>query len=132
MTKAGLRIISDAMESLKLNYGFMGDGLEYDEEGNPIYPYFTGEYQELPPTNESGMQETTFLLNGFSRGPALALENAKEAISAYFNKVGGHTVIVEDGSAVAVFYSNSLVIPTENAELKRIQINLDVKEWSVK
>lgn len=131
MSKAGLKIISDAMEALGLNYGFMGDDLDYDEEGKPIYPYFIGEYQENEPTDESGLQETSFFLTGFSRGSWLALENAKEAISAYFNKVGGHTVIADNGSAVAVFYSNSLVIPTGDAELKKIQINLTIKEWSV-
>jgi hypothetical protein len=40
--------------------------------------------------------------------------------------------MAEDGSAVAVFYSNSLVIPSMDAELKRMQINLDIHEWSVK
>ena len=130
MSIAGLKIISDAMESLGLAYSFMRFDVADGEEAPEIY--FVGEYHEIAPDNESGLQETSFLLSGFSCGPWLALEKAKEAISAYFNKVGGHTVIAEDGSAVAVFYSNSLVIPTEDAELKRIQINLDVKEWSVK
>ena len=125
MTKAGLKIISDAMESLGLNYGFM------EWTGKPKYPYFIGEYQEITPTNESGMQESTFLLTGFSRESWLALEDAKEAIRDYFNKVSGKTVIAEDGTAVAIFYANSFVLPTGDAELKKIQINLDVKEWSV-
>lgn len=125
MTKAGLKIISDAMESLGLNYDFM------EWTGKPKYPYFIGEYQEITPTNESGMQESTFLLTGFSRESWPALEDAKEAIRDYFNKVSGKTVIAEDGTAVAIFYANSFVLPTGDAELKKIQINLDVKEWSV-
>lgn len=125
MTKAGLKIISDAMEALGLNYDFM------EWTGQPKYPYFVGEYQEITPTNESGMQESTFLLTGFSRESWLALEDAKEAIRDYFNKVSGKTVIAEDGTAVAIFYANSFVLPTGDAELKKIQINLDVKEWSV-
>jgi len=129
MSKAALKIISDAMESLGLAYSFM----RYDiAEGEAPEIYFVGEYQEIEATDESGLQESSFLLSGFTRESWLVLENAKEAISAYFNKVGGHTVIADNGSAVAVFYSNSLVVPTEDAELKRIQINLDVKEWSVK
>jgi len=80
------------------------------------------------------MQETSFLLNGFARGKEayVALEEAKEKISDYFSKVGGYTVIAENGSAVAVFYSHSLVVPTGNNILKRIEINLTIKEWSVK
>ena len=130
MTKAGLKIISDAMEALKLNYGFAEYRLGEDEEAPETY--WVGEYQEITPTNESGMQESTFLLTGFSRGSWLALENAKEDIRDYFNKVSGKTVIAEDGTAVAIFYANSFVLPTGDAELKKIQINLDVKEWSVK
>jgi len=130
MSKAGLKIISDAMESLGLAYSFMRYDVEEGEEAPDTY--FVGEYQEAAPMDESGLQEASFLLSGFSCGSWLALENAKEAISAYFSKVGGNTVIADDGSAVAIFYANSLVVPTEDAELKRIQINLDVKEWSVK
>lgn len=125
MSKASLKIIKDSMKALGLNYSFM------EWNGEPKYPYFVGEYQETPSLNEDGLQESTFLLTGFSRETWMALENAKEKIESYFNKVGGKTVIADNGSAVAVFYSNSLVIPTGDAELKKIQINLLVKEWKV-
>jgi hypothetical protein len=125
MSKEGLKIIKDAMNALGINYSFM------EWNGKPAYPYFVGEYQESPSLNEDGLQESTFLLTGFSRESWLALEDAKERIETYFSKVGGRTVIAESGSAVAVFYSNSLVIPTGDAELKKIQINLIVKEWKV-
>jgi hypothetical protein len=130
MNKAGLKIISDAMESLGLAYSFMRFNVADGEEAPDAY--FVGEYQETEPMEESGLQESAFLLSGFTRKSWLLLEDAKEKISAYFNKVGGKTVIADNGSAVAIFYANSLVVPTEDAELKRIQINLDVKEWSVK
>lgn len=129
MTKAALKIISDAMESLGIEYGFG----EYstDEDGNVVYPYFVGEYTETEPYTEDGLQETTFLLVGFSRGSWLELENKKEQIETYFNRVSGRTVIADNGSAVAVFYSYSLIVPTGDAELKSIQINLTIKEWKV-
>lgn len=130
MTIKGLNIISNAMEALGLNYGFGEYQLGEDEEAPEIY--FVGEYQEIDTINEDGMQESSFLLTGFSRGSWLALENAKEDIRDYFNKVSGKTVIADDGTAVAIFYANSFVVPTGDAELKKIQINLDVKEWSVK
>lgn len=126
MTKAALKIISDAMESLGIEYGFG----EYS--GDPVvYPYFVGEYTETEPFTEDGLQETTFLLTGFSRGSWLELENTKEQIETYFNRVSGRTVIADNGSAVAVFYAHSLIVPTGDAELKRIQINLTIKEWKV-
>lgn len=126
MSKQILKVVSDAMTALNLEYGF---GVY---SGDPVvYPYFVGEYTEEEPMNEDGLQESTFLLNGFSRDSWLTLENAKERIENYFHKVSGKTVMADNGSAVAVFYANALIVPTGDAELKRIQINLHCKEWSV-
>lgn len=126
MSKNTLKIISDAMSALGLEYGFG----RYTRTP-VVYPYFVGEYQETESVTEDGLQESTFLLTGFSRDTWLALEDAKEKIELYFNRVSGKTVITDNGSAVAVFYAHSLIIPTGDAELKRIQINLKIKEWTV-
>ena len=126
MSKAVLKLVSDAMESLGIEYAF---GVY---EGNPIvYPYFVGEYTETESSTEDGLQETTFMLTGFSRDTWLTLEETKEKIENHFNQVGGMTVITDNGSGVAIFYANSLVVPTGDAELKSIQINLSIKEWKV-
>lgn len=125
MSIQALTAIKDGMKALGINYEF-GTWTK-----KPVYPYFTGEYQEVPPSSEDGMQETTFLLTGFTRGSWLDLEEAKKKIMNHFNKVGGNIVIADDGTAVAIFYDNSLIVPTGDAELKRIQINLSIKEWSV-
>lgn len=124
MSKQILKVVSDAMTALNMEYGF-GD---YSGDS---YPYFVGEYTEDDPMNEDGLQETNFRLKGFDRGSWLTLEDAKERIENYFHKVSGKTVIADNGSAVAVFYSNALIVPTGDAELKSIQINLHCKEWSV-
>lgn len=126
MSKEALKVITDSMYAMKINYSFMEQGCNIE------YPYFTGEYQEIESISEDGMRETQFMITGFSRESWTELENAKENIAAYFSGVSGKTVIAENGSAVAVFYGNSLVVPTGDAELKRIQINLTVKEWRVK
>ena len=127
MTKNALTIINKAMDTLGLEYGFV----RYNKKP-VVYPYWVGEYQEEPPVSESGHSTSSFLLTGFHRGAWEDLETQKERIENYFNKVSGKTVMAEDGSAVAIFYSNSQIVPTGDAELKRIQINLDVHEWSVK
>ena len=126
MTTAPLKIISDGMSEMGLEYGFG----EYSN--NPVvYPYWVGEYSETETFTEDGFQEATFLLTGFSRGSWLALEQEKERIENYFNRVSGKTVIADNGSAVAIFYASSMIVPTGDAELKRIQINLNIKEWKV-
>lgn len=126
MMKQTLKIISDAMDTLSLHYAF---GV-YAEK--PIqYPYFIGEYTESPPMYETGHQESTFILTGYARGSWLPLEEAKEKIERYFNKISGKTVIVDNGSAVAIFYDGAFVAPTVDAEMRRIQINLSIQEWKV-
>lgn len=130
MTTKPLEIVSNAMETLDIEYGF--DVYSGNAAGQIVYPYFVGEYTESTPLNEDGMQEATVMLTGFHRGTWAELEAAKAKIENYFNKVSGKTVMADDGSAVIIFYDSALVIPKEDAQLKSIQINLSVQEWSVK
>lgn len=128
MSKAVLKIVSDAMRSLSLPYGF-GTYAEY-----PIrYPYFVGEYTVSEPMTADGLQEGIFMLTGFARGnePYMDLEDAKERIEGMFHPVSGRIGITDTGSGVAIFYAGSQYIPTNDAELRRIQINLTIKEWMV-
>ena len=122
MSIEALKFINDKLVENGINYEFM------QWNNDIVYPYFVGEYQEEEPLNEDGMQETLFMLTGFSKGSYLKLEQEKEKIEKIFNSV---TVILPNGNGLAVFYSGSLVIPTGDAELKRIQINLAIKEWKV-
>ena len=124
MTSEPLKLISDGMAALGLNYAFE----RWEDE--PKYPYFTGEYLEEESTSEDGMQQCDFILTGITRGGWLELETAKEKIENYFYR-DGRTAIAPSGNAVAVCYNNSLVIPSGDAELKKIEIHLKVKEWKV-
>ena len=125
MSIEAIEIIKTSLASLGINYEFATWTKAL------VYPYFVGEYQETEPMTEDGLQESTFILTGFTRGKWLELEEAKETIENYFNATSGNVVIAESGSAVAIFYANSLIIPTGDAELKKIQINLNIKEWKV-
>lgn len=122
-----LKIIKNTMHSLGLQYDFG----EYkgNAEGQIVYPYFVGEYMETESFTEDGLQETTFILTGFSRESWEALEEAKEKIEKHFSRY--RVGITSSGSAVAIFYAHSLIVPTGDAELKSIQINLSIKEWKV-
>ena len=125
MTSEVLNFISSKLEEIGIDYEFG------DWTSDPVpEPYFVGEYSESPAMDESGLQETTFILTGTARTWIL-LEEAKSKIEKLFSKVTGLTAILENHSGIAVFYSTALIIPTGDAELKRIQINLTVKEWSV-
>lgn len=124
MTNDAQKLVSEGMTALGLNYAFM------EWKDKPVYPYFTGEYKEQPVISEDGLQETDFILNGFTRSGWSDLEAAKKKIENYFYREG-RTAIAPSGNAVAVCYNNSFVVPTGDAELKRIEIHLIVKEWKV-
>ena len=125
MTDESLKYISDTLESAGINYEFG----EYTSELQ--YPYFVGEYAETDVENEDGMQETALILSGFSRDSWLTLEKAKMTIKKLFPPIEGRTAILESGSGIAVFYARSNNIPTGDYQLKRLEINLTIKEWSV-
>lgn len=132
MTEEALKFIDESLASVGINYEFG------EWTSDKVYPYWVGEYQEIEPANEDGMEEGTFILTGFARssdeiGEArAALESDKAKIKQLFNPISGLSTITDIGSAVVVFYGNALNnIPTGDAELKKIQINLNVKEWSV-
>lgn len=119
------------IESLSyINRLLVENGINYELlswTSEVVYPYFVGEYQESPSLQENGLQETLFILNGFTRGKWLELENAKAKIE----KITNITTILPNGNGIAILYEGSSIIPTYDEELKRIQINLNIKEWKV-
>ncbi len=123
MSISALKFISEKLERLKIPYAFE----EWTANEVPD-PYFVGEYNEVESTEreENGYQETIFILTGTGR-KWLGLEQAKEIIENNITE----TAILPNGNGIAIFYSNSFPVPTGDAELKRIQINLTIKEWRV-
>lgn len=116
-----LSYISDLLKSLDVPYSFM------EWKGKVPGTYFVGEYQEVEALSEDGMQESLFILTGFTRDSFLSLEEYKETIE---NKIEG-TAILDSGSSVAIFYGRAFPVPG-SAGIKKLQINLTVKEWKVK
>ena len=41
------------------------------------------------------------------------------------------TTILPNGNGLAIFYAGSLVVPTGDEELKKIEIHLRINEWKV-
>lgn len=122
MTTAGLGFIDKELHKLGINYEFG----EWKSE--IVYPYFVGSFIET--NTDDGPAETTFILDGFTRGSYLELLQDKETIENHF--MHGQTAILENHSGVAVVYSDANCdIPTGDANLKKVQINLTVKEWKV-
>lgn len=125
MSVAVLKYVDDLMQSMGIPYGFM----RYNNEPPSEKYYFVGDYTELEMTTkeENGMQEITFILRGFTRDSWLLLEQAREKIEKSVAK----TAILPDGTGIAVFYGSAMPVPTGDAELKSIKINLNIQEWKV-
>ena len=118
-----LGIFANELKNIGVPYEFM-------EWTSPVqYPYFIGEYAETVPVTEDGYESSSLILTGTTKGSWLELEQIKEKIKNHFPSIFGLRKSTDTG-AVVFYYANSLPVPTGEAGLKRIQINIDVKEWS--
>ena len=125
MSMQAMEYIKGMMASLALPYEYM----RWTEDEIPDL-YFTGEYSEIPAAyrEENGRHDITVILRGFTRKEWLLLEDAKAKIERSCAK----TVILPDGTGLAVFYDSGMPVPTGDAELKSIKINLTIQVWSVR
>lgn len=119
---SALGIIKTELNSIDVPYEFM-------EWTDPVQgQYWVGEYSESPPTTEDGYKESTVILTGTTKGSWLELEQTRAKIEKHFHPICGLSQSTEDG-VVVIYYGNSFPVPTGEADLKRMQINLQVKEW---
>lgn len=119
-----LGIVNEELTSIGVPYEFMQWTSAVE------YPYFVGEYTETPTVTEDGYKETTLILTGTTKGSWLELEQIRAKIENHFPAVCGLRKSTENGTVV-IYYGNSFPVPTGEADLKRIQINLNIKEWKV-
>lgn len=118
-----LKFINQQMQVLNLPYALF----EWTDNDIPSC-YWIGEYIDAPTDTEDGAEECTFILTGTTRGSWAELLGAKNRIKKHFSAVGGLRAKT-DGGTIAVFFESSTPVPTGEADLKRIQINLNIKEW---
>lgn len=117
-----LGYISEQMNILSVPY-------EFGQWNSKVtYPYFVGEITEEPTTTEDGFEQSTLLITGFHRGTFSELLEVKEKIKKHFDPIDGLRGSTKNG-AIAVFYDGFFFVPTGEADLKKIQINLTIKEW---
>ena len=118
-----LKFISKQMDLLGVPY-------EFGQWSSAVtYPYFVGEQvsPEAFPA-EDGSEESEILLTGFHLGKMIDLETVKNKIKRHFSPWTG-LISKTDSGSIAVFFDGSFYIPTGEADLNKIQINLKIKEW---
>lgn len=80
---------------------------------------------ESPTRTENGVQETSIILRGFTRGAWALLEQDKTKIEKHVPS----TSILDDGTGVAILYDFGMIVPTGDADLKSMKINMTIQEW---
>lgn len=94
-------------------------------KGDLVFPYWVGDYQENTYDFDQGYHEYSFTLTGTTKGTYAQLESDRQKIEELF---GNHTYAVK-GHGIAIYYENSLMIPSTDEQIKRMEIHLTVKEW---
>lgn len=120
-----LQIIKEQMDSLAIPYEFG------EWTSDVVYPYSVGELIEPEAESEDGLEQPDFILTFFHRAaenPYAAMEDMKNKIKKHFRPI--HGLRVQQGHDVFVlYYGGASYIPTGEADLKRLQIDINIKHW---
>lgn len=112
-----LTTLNNEMEKLNIPYTF-------DAWDNDVtLPQFIGEISEITNINEDGKSEYSFILTGYATTYSYLFGVAERLKSKY------KTSAIVDG--IVIKYDNTTPIDNGTDDLKQIQINLNIKKWSV-
>ena len=117
-----LKFINNEMDAIAVPYQFGG------WSGKTVYPYGVGEITEEATLTEDGAEESTLMLTFWNRGSLIALENIKTTIKKHFHPIYGLRSDTDSG-AIAVFFDTAFLVPSGEADIFKMQINLKIKEW---
>ena len=109
--------MNDLMNEMNLPYTF--DKWDADL----VLPHFIGEISENPTVDEDGKNEYSFILTGFAINYSYLFEVADN-----FKKRFKTSAIID---GVAIKYDSTITVSNDADELKQVQINFTIKEWSV-
>lgn len=112
-----LTLMNNLMDEMGLPYTF--DRWDTELE----LPHFIGEISENPTVDEDGKNEYSFILTGFAINYSYLFDIAEK-----FRKRFKTSEIID---GIVVKYNNTIIISGERDELKQVQVNFTIKEWSV-
>ena len=123
MIEAILGVIKDEMNIIDVPYAFM----RWTSSTTPER-YWIGEYTQTTTETEDGYEEYNILLTGTTKNSWREMLQDVAKIKEHFSPIGGLPKRTDKG-VVVVYYDNSFPVPTGEADLKRIQVNLRIKAW---
>lgn len=93
------------------------------------YPYWVGEVGETQINRELGEETTSVFVTGTTKGSFSDLEKQKSLIEKVIPRIDGAFKKVSDSHIIRVYFNGCSPTPTDNNNIKRLQITLEVKEW---
>lgn len=127
MTIDALGVIAEELARIGIEY-------EFEEWTSSTIPpvYWIGEFTENETINEDGLHESAFTLTGFTHEKWIRLITDKEKIESLFPPIVERCYGLDNGSRLAIIFNSSFPVPDNTMDIKKIQINLNIKEWMVK
>lgn len=117
-----LQFINEQMDFLAIPY-------EFGEWTSDVkYPYVVGEITEVESDLEDGSEEYQFILTVFQRGQYADIEEIKNKIKKHFHPINGMRRQIISNVIVG-YYGGAFYVPTGEADLKKLQINITIKQW---
>ena len=112
-----LTIFNNEMKKLNIPYTF--DSWDNEVE----LPQFIGEISEITNQNEDGKSEYSFILTGYATTYSELFAISEQLKAKY------KTSAIVDG--IVIKYDNAVPVDNGTDDLKQIQINFNIKKWSV-
>lgn len=112
-----LMLLKNEFDNLNIPYTY--DGWDSEVE----LPQFIGEVSEIPTVDEDGKTEYSVILTGYATNYNDLFEVSEQLKSKY------KTSAIVDGMAIK--YNSTTPINNGTDDLKQMQINMTIKEWSV-
>lgn len=115
-----LKTITNELKELEIPYA-------YDKwEKDVILPFFVGELDETPTYDEDGKSEYSFTLTGEDVNTYSKLYEYSEILKKEYKQ---SKKIRCDGGYIVISYDNTMAVPIDLPNIKRIQIKFTIDLW---
>lgn len=115
-----LKIINEQMKALGVEYYYL-----YNNAPKVNYPYVTGEFTQNNYSYEDGSNNGDMLLECWSRGSQLSLVYLLQRIKEHFEDLR----IVKDDIVAHISFNSAYPVRTNDVELLKTEIHLDITYW---
>lgn len=112
--------MTSLMQGLNIDYYYL-----INNAPQVTYPYCTGEFTQSEYSYEDNSNKGDFLLELWNRGSYTPLITLENTIKNYFRNLH----VMKGNTAIAINYNASMPIETNEANLYKIEIHLDISYW---